>query len=386
MELIQQVFVEEEWSSILGIPLSRSWPDDHQYWWPTSDGVFSVRSCYWLGRLGHLRTWRLQHGVGVTKVWHNVWRLGGPPKLSHFIWRACKGSLAVKESLFRRHIGDSAGCSVCDAPSESIYHAIFECNFAKVIWQVSPFVTLLANAPTASFAELFEWLVEKLSGEELRIFCSLAWAAWYCRNKFIFEQQSVDASVMACHFVKLTHDFGLYAKKVFLESSRVCTTAAKWHYPPVGWMKANFDAHIGPNGDIGLGVVVRDSSGRMVLGGVRRRTANWDVHISEAMAGLFVVELLRRFGFSRVVVEGDSLVVLSALKNKPVGGSPIFNIFNDISRVCLSFDEVSFSHVRRAGNVVAHLLARWECVANSEVVWLDSFPQSVSTLVDLDLI
>ncbi|XP_010696345.1 uncharacterized protein LOC104908875 [Beta vulgaris subsp. vulgaris] len=348
VELIQQVFVEEEWSSILGIPLSRSWPEDHLY--------ILVADPQW-------------------GIFCELLLLAGPlgtlPHMAFTAWG-------------RRHKA-VAKCMAPWWPSEAV-SLHMESIFAKAIWQVSPFVTLLNTAPIVSFADLFEWFVEHLSYDELRIFCSLTWAAWYCRNKFIFEQQSVDVQVMACHFVKLTHDYGLYAKKVFMASNRVCTAAAKWNKPPVGLLKANFDAHMGPNGEVGLGVVVRDSNGKMVLGGVRRRAANWDVSTAEAMAGLFAVELVHRFGYTRVVMEGDSLVVISGLKNKPVGGSPIFHVFNDISRVCLNFSEISFSHVKRAGNVVAHLLARWECVANSEVVWLDFFPQSISTLAELDLL
>lgn len=111
---------------------------------------------------------------------------------------------------------------------------------------------------------------------------------------------------------------------------------------PTGMMKANFDARVGPNGEVGLGVVLRDSSGSIVLLGVRRRIATWDAHTSEAMAALFAVELAQRFGYNKVVVEGDSFLVISALKNKPVGGSPIFHIFNDFSKVCLSFADVFF--------------------------------------------
>ena len=35
VELVHQTFVEEEWDMVLKIPLSRFWPDDHLYWWPT---------------------------------------------------------------------------------------------------------------------------------------------------------------------------------------------------------------------------------------------------------------------------------------------------------------------------------------------------------------
>lgn len=50
--VMRQLFHEDEWDLILNIPLSRFWPQDRMYWWPSRNGLFSVKSCYWLGKLG----------------------------------------------------------------------------------------------------------------------------------------------------------------------------------------------------------------------------------------------------------------------------------------------------------------------------------------------
>ena len=88
----------------------------------------------------------------------------------------------------------------------------------------------------------------------------------------------------------------------------------------------------------------------------------------------------------RIVIEGDSLLVVNAFKNRLVGATPIFRIFYDISFLADRLESFSITHVKRAGNTVAHLLARWECPAGDEIVWLDSFPPSLVTLGALDLI
>ena len=49
----------------------------------------------------------------------------------------------------------------------------------------------------------------------MRRFCALAWAAWYCRNKVVFEQEEPNAVRVGCSFVKLVTDYREYAAKVF---------------------------------------------------------------------------------------------------------------------------------------------------------------------------
>lgn len=44
------------------------------------------------------------------------------------------------------------------------------------------------------------------------------------------------------------------------------------------------------------------------------------------------------------------------------------------------------SDVKRGGNTVAHLVARWDMGPHHQKVCMDSFPQSDQTLADLDLI
>ena len=386
VDLVHQTFQEDDWPLILNIPLSRFRPNDRRYWWPSRNGLFSVKSCYWLGKLGHLRTWRLQHGEGELQLWRNVWRVQGPPKLQHFIWRACRGSLGVKERLHWRHICGDSSCPVCGAPSETICHALFSCSTAQEVWKVSSFGPLLAAAPTDSFDGVFSWLASKCTREEMRHMCALMWAVWYCRNKIVFDQETLVASSVAANFVKLVEEYCGYAQRVFQPCGGLSTSAPAWRVPPAMVLKVNFDAHNSPNGETGLGVVVRNEVGAVCVMGVRRVAARWDAPTAEAMAALYAVELATRLGYGNVIFEGDALMVVNALKNKSEGGSPIFQIFSDIHRLCLGFESFSFLHVKRAGNCVAHLLARWECVSNSEIVWFESFPQSISTLADLDLL
>lgn len=61
-EALSMYLTEADRALVLDIPLSEWKPSDVLYWWPTTDGIYSTKSGYWLGRLGHLR------GVG-GEVW-----------------------------------------------------------------------------------------------------------------------------------------------------------------------------------------------------------------------------------------------------------------------------------------------------------------------------
>ncbi|KAL2941643.1 hypothetical protein RDABS01_029993 [Bienertia sinuspersici] len=53
--------------------------------------MYTTKSGYWLGRLGHVSGWAQRIGGTDDATWRAIWNLGGPPKVSHFLWRACTG-------------------------------------------------------------------------------------------------------------------------------------------------------------------------------------------------------------------------------------------------------------------------------------------------------
>ena len=102
---------------------------------------------------------RVKYGKGV-------WHIGGPPKLSHFLWRACTGALATKGQLYARHIVGDAICSRWGHASDTIIHAISRCSLVSPIWDLSPFSRYVEDAPDSSFMELFVWIKEKLEAPD----------------------------------------------------------------------------------------------------------------------------------------------------------------------------------------------------------------------------
>ncbi|KAL2892810.1 hypothetical protein RDABS01_008719 [Bienertia sinuspersici] len=192
-EVIWSIFNEEEARAILAIPLSASHPSDSLFWWPNKNGEYTVKSGYWLAKQGNQMP-RIDLG-SENILWSKIWNLNGPPKLRHFLWQACKGSLPVMERLRHRHITMNAMCPICKEEEETIIHAIFECSNVREIWQHRNLQETINEGPAGSFMERWKWLCEGRNADDLRLIGALAWGCWFCRNKAVVGQ-TVQQKVM----------------------------------------------------------------------------------------------------------------------------------------------------------------------------------------------
>lgn len=70
----------------------------------------------------------------VQKLWKGVWKLKTVSKIRHFVWKALKGALAVKERLQSRGMYSDMSCPSCSLGPESICHVLFTCPAAIQVW------------------------------------------------------------------------------------------------------------------------------------------------------------------------------------------------------------------------------------------------------------
>ena len=378
-------FGPDDMELIRELPLSERRPRDMQFWWPSKDGIFSTKTCYWLGRIGHVQGWAQRLGEDGER-WRSIWCVGGPPKLHHFLWRACSGSLATKGRLKERHVVDEGGCDGCQGGDETIIHAIFDCTIVSSIWQNSPFISYLAAAPTSSCLDRWLWMKERLEKEDLLSFAALMWAAWSFRNSVVFNDPWKSMEVGVVGFLRLVEDYKRYATAVFQRAIGTgdVVSRAGWLPPEAGNMKLNTDAYVMEGGGVGLGAVLRDSHGRVVAAGVRRNGARWSVELAEAMAMKWGMQMAWDLGYRNIELESDALTVVKAVRRRQWGRSPHDLVLEDIGSLGDNFNVCRFSHVKRAGNTVAHLCARVVPPTGREYVFVDNFPQGVLALAELD--
>ncbi|KAL2902577.1 hypothetical protein RDABS01_027659 [Bienertia sinuspersici] len=200
---------------VVSIPLSLRRVADERYWWPSSDGCYSTKSGYWMGRLGHCGGWASWFGVDNDVLWKAVWGLDGPPKLHHFLWRACTGALATKGRLTERHIIQDKSCLLCGNDDESIIHSLIDCREIACVWRNSPLAGYIENAPRSSFREMFKWLLQRLNNDELRQCSVIMWAGWSFRNSMVHEEPWNCLQQGVQGYIKWVDEYNEYAKLVF---------------------------------------------------------------------------------------------------------------------------------------------------------------------------
>jgi len=132
-----------------------------------------------------------------------------------------------------------------------------------------------------------------------------------------------------------------------------------WKKPPGGLWKINCDAAINKEAmRMGVGIITKDAMGQVLAAKAKLITYIVDPTGSEATAAWHAICFGREVGGSTVILEGDSMVVASALKRGGVSNHVYGHLIEDIRTIFPSFLSIEVSHVKREVNKAAYGLAR----------------------------
>lgn len=130
--LLENLFDKEEVRLIQSIPLSSINQSDTLIWRGTTNGLFSVRSAYYIQQeLEATSPAKCSHQAGKREVWRDIWALPIPNVEKNFLWRACHNLLPTRSNLFKKKIVVDPLCPLCGAEAETGYHILWDCPSAK---------------------------------------------------------------------------------------------------------------------------------------------------------------------------------------------------------------------------------------------------------------
>ncbi|KAK9995301.1 hypothetical protein SO802_019987 [Lithocarpus litseifolius] len=163
-------------------------------------------------------------------------------------------------------------------------------------------------------------------------------------------------------------------------------TLQQWRPPAPNIYKVNFDAVVFRSSNLaGLGVIVRDSCSAPIGALSMPASLVQSVAELEASACQRAVQFALEIGLSRVVVEGDSAIVIDTLLNGTGKLASYGNILDDIHVQAFAFQCVDFIHVSRVCNSVADALAKKASASLGLQLWLEDLPADIAPLVFHDV-
>ena len=152
-------------------------------------------------------------------------------------------------------------------------------------------------------------------------------------------------------------------------------------------VKANFDGAIFTKEHrFGIGVVLRDDQGSVLASLSWQVSQAYNLVEIESTVTTATLRFSSKLGFSQVVLEGDSQVLMETLINDNVFLSSDGLLIDDIRLATRFFSQLHYSHVKRKGNKVAHSLAKHVLCISNFVVWMENVPPPFFSIVLANII
>ncbi|OVA06463.1 Reverse transcriptase zinc-binding domain [Macleaya cordata] len=125
---IAACFDAETQSKILSIRIPLTGVDQFK-WSLSQNGDFSVKSLYTqLNPVNNL------HNLD----WNRVWSLQVLPRIHTFVWKCLHNILPVNARIAAILNDIDPRCPMCSKHSETVYHLLMECDFARAVWFALP--------------------------------------------------------------------------------------------------------------------------------------------------------------------------------------------------------------------------------------------------------
>lgn len=363
---LREMVIDEDVDRILALRISPTAKQDLLGWHYNEDGLYTVRSGYWLGT--HLPTNTPPVPIqGSAALKQRLWKTKAPTKLKHFLWRLLSGCLATGNNLKRRHITPNDQCRRCCVAKETEKHVFFECPYAVGIWRASGVANNIITSPLTSLEEKVEACLQYSFSTQLTHFQDLPiwilWRLWRSRNMLIFQQKDwnwrtvmryakEDASEWRrCEPMEIQPRTS--GRRNYMGADQV-----KWKCPPLGWKKCNTDGTFNhPTIRGTAGWIIRDEDG-VYKGSVQARGRKvQDALESELQAILMALQHCWSLGFDRIIMESDCQKAIDILNNGKLHFG-YYNWIRDIRWWSRKFQSINFQWVNRTANKVADCLTK----------------------------
>jgi ribonuclease HI len=199
----------------------------------------------------------------------------------------------------------------------------------------------------------------KLEEDDFVEAMTIARLLWMRRNKWVFDGQFTSPAQVLKQACEAWDSFATNLTQRTQAGQEPVRSMPKWIKPTQGEMKCNWDAAINSKKrGMGVGVVIRDDRGRVVAAKASFVSGIVNPIVAESMGAWQAVVMCCNLRFPLVVLEGDSLIVVSALNKEEPCWSSFGHIIEDIRAKLQDIPSVRVQHVPRDANKVAHVLAK----------------------------
>ncbi|RLN12534.1 hypothetical protein C2845_PM09G00030 [Panicum miliaceum] len=192
-----------------------------------------------------------------------------------------------------------------------------------------------------------------------KLVISLLWAWWNGRNKAnVGAPAGASVHEIIHRAVVFSSDTLQKVNDGGIQSTAGRREIRKWHPPPADVLKINTDGAFKEKEKSGAwGFVIRDSDGYGFIAGAGRLRALYDALSAEGEACLAALHAAMDAVISRIILETDSFLLVSAIKSSDLDLGPGV-IFKEIRELLsLHFTPKNIVHVPRSCNNCAYELA-----------------------------
>ncbi|KAK0599376.1 hypothetical protein LWI29_004739 [Acer saccharum] len=187
-------------------------------------------------------------------------------------------------SLAKRGVSKDGFCPRCHHRFETMVHALWGCRAVATIRGNFSQLKALNLSDNLHFHEFMLCCLRSLSSPQMELICVVFWRIWFCRNRLVHDLDHADSGdvvLWASNFLD-EWKLALHMGPPNLSSN---AELAKWKPPGRGVWKINSDAATCHSlRKIGLGIVIRDSSGSVKAAGSFKEQAMFSALAAEAMA------------------------------------------------------------------------------------------------------
>ncbi|KAL4272876.1 hypothetical protein GQ457_13G021790 [Hibiscus cannabinus] len=319
-------------------------------------------------------------------IWIYIWSLKVPQCVRTFLWVTIHQRHLTNAKRFRRHLGHSAICTICDLVEEDLDHILRHCLPARNLWNrvvPSDRLSSFLNLPLATW--LRDNLLHRQSNSsflndlecKFAVFC---WLLWKDRCTAVFDSDNAPTEDILTRGLRLATEYNSGCAEASGQVS-LDTVLQSWSRPPLGWVKVNADASVNlADGKASIGCVIRDEHGNWIRG-FARNVGRCSVLFAELWAVHDSLVQAWYLDFRRVIIETDCLEVIRILtrSSRALVGN---NLVESILLWTRKEWQLVFRHVPRHENSLADRLAALGRSASCNGLSLLSPPADLVILVE----